>query len=73
MEIRDELLHHKEEVKGTIVFAIESPLGTNVYRECMTGKFRCVYSIGVIDSQLKPCRFASYILGGPADFNDKYL
>ena len=57
------------------LFTVTSPLGevVTVYQECVAGMCKCIYSIGDIDSQLRPCCFASYILGGSSDFNDKYL
>ena len=53
----------------TVVFiAPPSPKGIciEVYRKCMEGTCQCIHYIGGRRSQLKPCRFASYI------FNTKY-
>ena len=47
----------------TVLFKRTSPLGQDivVYPECTTGECNCIYLIGNIECQLKPCRFASLI------------
>ena len=52
-----------------------SPLGQEVvvFEDCTRGTCKCVYDIGGITSQLKPCRFASIILNSEYPLVDEYL
>ena len=48
---------------GKVLFSTTSPEGRDisVFLECVQGKCNCIYSIGGMACQLKPCRFASLI------------
>ena len=61
--------------RNDIIFSITSPQGTvvNVFDQCIKGICDCEFCIGGISSQLRPCRFASYILGRSESFKEKYL
>ena len=52
-----------------------SPLGQNldVYGDCAKGTCVCAFYIGEVKSQLRPCRFASFILDETLDLREKYL
>ena len=54
--------------------SITSPLGQKitVFDECVMGSCKCVYDIGGITSQLKPCRFASIIFNSEYSLEGKY-
>ena len=59
----------------TVLHTITSPLGqeVNIFNECLNGTCSCVYIIGDIVSQLKPCRFTSIILLECERWADQYL
>ena len=58
-----------------LLCSVVSPQGrtVNVYRMCTTGNCKCSYYIGEVRSQLKPCRFASFILLNNPTLKEKYL
>ena len=60
---------------GKMLYSVTSPLNqeVNVYMECALGTCTCVYFIGEVRSQLRPCRFASIILDKTLDLRDRYL
>ena len=55
----------KSDSTETIIFTTQSSAGQKieVYPSCVKGCCNCVYSLAGIVCQLKPCRFASIILG----------
>ena len=63
LELETEVSDGNDSGSRPAVVSITSPLGQNikVYPECTQGNCECVYSIGNIECQLKPCRFASLI------------
>ena len=63
------------DLEASLLHSLVSPLGqvVNVYQDCLNGTCKCIYSIGGIDSQLKPCRFAGVILMGPEELSVRYL
>ena len=56
------------------IYEAISPMGKviKVYVDCASGKCDCVYTIGKVVSQLKPCRFASLILNETLNLKDDY-
>ena len=60
--------------KNVPVHSVISPLGTtvDVLDSCITGTCNCIHSIEGVASQLKPCRFASFILMGDHYWREKY-
>ena len=65
----------EKDTARTYPITVISPLGqeVNVYPDCSSGTCTCTYYIGGVKSQLKPCRFASFILTNDAEFHDKYI
>ena len=59
--------------ENDILCVMCSPLGkpVTVYSSCITGNCSCVYYIGDVPCQLKPCRFAAVIFSNP-DWAHKY-
>ena len=64
-----DLLINMNEELDQLILSLNSPLGSvvNVFESCVKGCCTCVYSLGGIPSQLKPCRFAAIVFNkGPS-------
>ena len=61
--------------KNLLLYSAKSPLGitVDVYSDCSRGICSCVYTIGGVQSQLRPCRFASLILCSGLSCASKYV
>ena len=62
------------DAEGQQIFDVSTPEGTRieVFSSCVKGSCKCIYRLDNVESQLKPCRFASLILSVPG-YSEKYL
>ena len=56
------------------LYSVTFPLGkiVNVFNDCVTNPCDCVFELGGVRSQLKPCRFASIGYNGSCDWGLDY-
>ena len=60
--------------KDYTVLTVTSPEGTkvSVFNSCVDGTCHCKYAISGCELQLKPCRFARYVVGNADSWGAKY-